>query len=264
MSETLFQVTHTKIQSFQRCRKQHWFSYRSGLDWPPSRDTPAAIVGKGVHRAMRVLCETGHPEDAEHELDAYLRMPKHEMTGPGTEHHRLAFELLANGVGAHESIVSEDRYAELNTWVPSASRGVTIRAVVDRADRLDPDHWLIIDWKTGRYDLDEITDAQLDIGHLALRTALKLPGQARVTAIAWNLRSGMQRVRALTRDDARNTVDYIANFAARMQATSEFPATPGPHCNFCDWRDRCEEAASLERTELTWLDDDWERAAEPF
>ena len=264
MSETLFQVTHTKIQSFQRCRKQYWFSYVSGLDWPPSRDTPAAIVGKGVHRAMRRLCETDHPEDAEHELDAYLRMPKHEMTGPGTEHHRLAFELLANGVGAHESIVSEDRYAELNTWVPSASRGVTIRAVVDRADRLDPDHWLIIDWKTGRYDLDEITDAQLDIGHLALRTALKLPGQARVTAIAWNLRSGMQRVRALTRDDARNTVDYIANFAARMQATSEFPATPGPHCNFCDWRDRCEEAASLERTELTWLDDDWERAAEPF
>ncbi len=264
MSEPLFQVTHTKIQSFQRCRKQYWFSYASGLDWPPSRDTAAAIVGKGVHRAMRKLCETGITTDAENELDVYLRMPKHEVAGPGTEHHRLAFELLANGVGAHESIVSEDRYAELNTWVPSASRGVTIRAVIDRADRLDPDHWLIIDWKTGRYDLDEITDAQLDIGHLALRTALKLPGQVRVTAIAWNLRSGIQRVRALTRDDARNTVDYIANFAARMQTTSEFPATPGPHCNFCDWRDRCDEAISLERTELTWLDDDWERAAEPF
>ena len=83
MSETLFQVTHTKIQSFQRCRKQYWFSYVSGLDWPPSRDTPAAIVGKGVHRAMRRLCETDHPEDAEHELDAYLRMPKHHEAAPG-------------------------------------------------------------------------------------------------------------------------------------------------------------------------------------
>lgn len=264
MSDELFQVTHTKIQSFTRCRKQYWFSYVSGLDWPPSRDTPAAIVGKGVHRAMRVLCETGYPEDAEHELDVYLRMPKHELTGPGTEYHRLAFELLANGVAAHESIVSEDRYAELNTWVRSASRGITVRAAIDRADRLDAGHWLIIDWKTGRFDLDEIVDAQLDIGHLALRTSRKLSNDTRVTAIGWNLRSGVQRVRELTRDDAKKTVDYLANLAARLRTTEEFPATPGPQCTFCDWRDRCEEANDLERVELTWLDDDWERGAEPF
>jgi len=152
---------------------------------------------------MRRLCETDHPEDAEHELDAYLRMPKHHEAAPGTEYHRLAFEILANGIAAHESIVSEDRYAELSTWVPSRSRGITIRAMIDRADRLDPDHWLIIDWKTGRYDLDEIVDAQLDIGHLALRTSRMLPAGTRVTAIGWNLRSGHQRVRELNRDDAR-------------------------------------------------------------
>lgn len=264
MGDELFQVTHTKIQSFQRCRKQYWFSYVSGLDWPPSRDTPAAIVGKGVHRAMRVLCETGHPGDAQHELDVYLRMPKHEIAGPGTEYHRLALELLANGIAAHESIVSEDRYAELSTWVPSRSRGVAIRAMIDRADRLAADQWLIIDWKTGRFDMDEIVDAQLDIGHLALRTSRKLPAETRVTAIGWNLRSGIQRVRELAREDARATVDYIANFAARMQATTEFPAMPGPHCTFCDWADRCHEAIGLDRVELNWLDDDWERGAEPF
>src|SRR3990172_9544098 len=204
---------------------------------------------------MRVLCETDHPEDAEHELDVYLRMPKHEMAGAGTEYHRLAFELLANGVAAHESIVSEDRYAELNTWVRSASRSITVRAAIDRADRLDAAHWLIIDWKTGRFDLDEIVDAQLDRGHLALRTSRKLTNGARVTAIGWNLRSGVQRVRVLTRDDAKKTVDYLANLAARLQATEEFPATPGPQCTFCDWRDRCEEANDLERVELTWLDE---------
>ena len=71
----LFRLTHSKIQQFQRCRKQYWFSYVSGLDWPEQTDSPAALVGNGVHRAMQKLCETGEPEDGAHELELYLRIP---------------------------------------------------------------------------------------------------------------------------------------------------------------------------------------------
>src|SRR5437762_9293767 len=98
MSNELFRLSHTKIVSFNRCRKQYWFRYVSGLEWPAERDTPAAMMGTGVHRAMKVLCETGDPTDGEHELDAYVRMPKHEAIGPGTAEHRLAVQLYANGV----------------------------------------------------------------------------------------------------------------------------------------------------------------------
>jgi CRISPR/Cas system-associated exonuclease Cas4 (RecB family) len=267
-NDNLFRLSHTKIVSFNRCRKQYWFRYVSGLEWPREADTPAAMIGTGVHRAMKVLCETDDPADGEHELDAYLRMPKHEAIGPGTEEHTLAFQLYANGVAAHQSIESEERWAELDTYVPSLKRGINVRTVVDRADRLSAGHWQIIDWKTGRFDLNEEVDAQLDIAHLVLRTIRRLPREARVTAMGWNLRSGQKRVRELVRDDAVATMHYLTGIAARFQATTEFEATPSRACSFCEWRPQCPEAAELSSLEFGDLEMEVEpellRIGEPF
>jgi RecB family exonuclease len=260
----LFRLTHSKIESFRRCRKQYWFSYVSGEEWPPSRDSAASLVGNGVHRAMQKLCETDDPRDGAHELDTYLRMPKHEIAGPGTEHFTLAMQIYENGVKAHESIESEERWAELDTWVPAKSRGINVRSKVDRADRLSPDRWQLIDWKTGKFDLDDTVDHQLDIAHLVLRTMMRLPKEASVRALGWNLRTGEQRVRELTRDDAVKTVDYLWRLAKRLETTTEWPATPGPGCTFCDWHDRCDEALQLAEVGVDWLDEDWEREAAPF
>ena len=260
----LFRVTHTKMESFRRCRKQYWFSYVSGQEWPPNRDSAASLIGNGVHRAMQKLCETGDARDGEHELETYFRMPKHAIAGPETEHYPLAVEMYQNGVKAHESIESEARWAELDTWVPSKSRGINVRAKVDRADRLSADRWQLIDWKTGRFDLDDKVDAQLDIQHLVLRTTLRVPRDATVRAMGWNLRTGEQRVRELTRDDALRTVDFVARFIEKVAAEEEFMATPGPTCTFCDWRDRCDAAEQNDKVGIDWLDEDWEKEAAPF
>jgi RecB family exonuclease len=261
----LFRLTYSKLESFRRCRKQFWFSYVSGEEWPPSRESAASLVGNGVHRAMQKLCETVDPRDGEHELDVYLRMPSHAIAGPETEHYALAQQIYGNGVKAHESIESEERWSELDTWVPARSRGINVRSKVDRADRLGPDRWQLIDWKTGKFDLDDKVDWQLDIAHLVLRTMLRLPKTATVKAIGWNLRTGEQRIRELTRDDAVKTVDFLSRLTGRIQATTEWTATPGPGCTFCDWRDRCPEAAQLDEVGVDWLfDDAWEKEAAPF
>ncbi|MCK9518676.1 MAG: PD-(D/E)XK nuclease family protein [Dehalococcoidia bacterium] len=245
MSGQLFRLTFTKLRSFERCRKQYWFRYLSGREWPPDVPTPALIVGKGVHRAMKTLCETGRPEDGASELDTYLRMPIHECAGPGTDGHRDAFALFERGCEAHASIESEASWPELDTWVPWESRGLSIRARMDRADRLGPGQWQIVDWKTGRYELDEHIDTQLDISHLALRVSKRLAAQDNVTAIGWNLRTGERRERRLTRADARATMFRMHGLAERMQKTVEFEATPGPGCAFCEWRPQCAAAAAV-------------------
>ena len=46
----LFRVTHTKVQSFLRCRKQYWFNYVSGYQYPDEEETPPIIIGNAVHR----------------------------------------------------------------------------------------------------------------------------------------------------------------------------------------------------------------------
>jgi hypothetical protein len=256
MDAPLFRLSHTKLSSFDQCRKKYWFAYVANAPRDPQSDTPAGVVGTGVHRAMKVLCDTGSEADGAHELDAYLRMPAHEMAGPGTEYHATAFELFANGCRAHASIESEASWSELDTWVPSQPLGIAVTTKVDRADRLDALHWQIIDWKTGKFDYGEVVDAQLDIAHLVLRTARQLPREARVTAIGWNLRSGQQRVRELTRDDAAATMRYLSHRAAQLQSNTEYEATPSAACSYCDWRAQCPDAESSMHLLDEWIERD--------
>jgi len=256
----LFQITHSKAQSFFRCRKQYWYDYLSGIERPPHPESAPGIVGTGVHRAMKQLCDTDEPAVAAHELDVYLRMPAHEIAGPGTEWHARAGECLERGIEAHHSIVSEDRWAEKDTYAPWAKGGISVHARIDRVDRLGENHWQIIDWKTGRIDNDDTTDAQLDLGHVALRTTLRsaVRTHATVTAIAWNLRNGQQRVRRLVRDDAAATLRKFAAVAVRIQGTTEFMPTPGTHCGFCRWQEICPDSAAAAHE---WDDIDPEPAA---
>jgi len=82
MAERLFPISNAKVQCFNRCRKQFWFKYVSGLPWPDSPMNEAGVIGTGVHRAMSVLTETDDVDIGISELDAYLRMPVHELAGP--------------------------------------------------------------------------------------------------------------------------------------------------------------------------------------
>jgi RecB family exonuclease len=146
------------------------------------------------------------------------------------------------GCVAHDSIISDNRWAEIDIATPHGSAGIEVTARIDRADRLAPDHYQLIDWKTGRYESDEAADEQLDIAHITLRRARSLPAETRVTAVGWNLRSGKRRVRELTRDDAVGTLEYLVGAAARMRETEEFEPTPSKACNFCEFRLQCEDA----------------------
>lgn len=248
-------MSYSKIACFQQCRKQYWFKYVSGEQWPEQRDSPASLIGTGVHRAMKVLCDTDDPDLARHELDAYTRMPIHAAIAAPSEHYATAFEVLEKGVAAHESIRSEGRWAELSSWTPWPARGITITTQIDRADRLAGGQYQLIDWKTGRWEFGEAIDLQLDIAHVVLRKARRLPRDANVTTIGWNLRTGEQRIRPLNRDDGVATLKRLAALGDAMRAATEFEANPSPACTFCDWRDRCPEAAAtvIEEADL-WLE----------
>ncbi len=252
----LFRIFHSKIATFEQCRKKYWFRYVSGYPKPADVISGAGVVGSGVHRAMKALCLTGRPEDGLNALNGYLKMPVHECAAPGTEYHALAIQFYESGCEAHASLAAAQTWAELDVSAPWPSGGIEVTARIDRADHVEGARWRLIDWKTGRYDMDEVVDGQLDIGHVALRKARELPRDAEVTAIGWNLRTGDQRVRVLNREDARGTIDYLSAAARRMQATTEFEATPSFSCSFCEWRPQCEEAERAQSGIDDWDEED--------
>lgn len=135
-----------------------------------------------------------------------------------------AFGLFERGCEAHAGIVSEDRWAELSTYIHH--RDVAISTEVDRADLLPAGRWQIIDWKTGRSDWDDETDQQLDIGHLTLRTVLQLPRDAAATVnlIAGIAPGGCRRQR--TSGPPRTADAVFASGAASVPTpTTSRPAT---------------------------------------
>lgn len=251
MADRLFPISNAKVQSFNRCRKQFWFRYVSGLPWPDSPMNEAGVIGAGVHRAMSVLTETDDVDIGISELDVYLRMPVHELAGPGTDAYQTAFELFSRGCTAYEELseTTETCRAELETEVKWPSGGIAVRARIDRADRVNAERFRVIDWKTGGYDNDVDTDLQLDISHLTLRTAWGLPNEATVEAVGWNLRLERKRVRELGRPDAVATMKKLRAIAKRMAESTEFEATPSGACSFCDWFSQCEEGQSREWAE---------------
>jgi hypothetical protein len=243
-----FVIFYSKVSAFRQCRKRYWFRYLSGEPPPPDLMNVPGLIGNAVHRGMRELAETGKDWIARNEVEVYLRMPAHEICGPGTEGFQRAMRYLEAGVAAHESIASSEAWAEKEVSDPPRS-AVEIKARVDRIDRLIDGSWQAIDWKTGG-DFDDSTDEQLDLAHLAMRSSMKgiMPKDAAVTTIAWNLRrqadepNYIPRVRVLTRDNALATFGKYQALAQAMTETREFPAIPGAYCGFCEWRNRCPDA----------------------
>lgn len=249
----LFRITHTKAQTFLRCRRQYWFGYESGEPWPEESQAAPVVIGNAVHRGMQELCESGDEQAARQRVDAYLRMPKHAAAAPGTAAYDDVIAFMEAGIAAHASIDSVDRWAEQTSWAPWKRAGVAVMARVDRVDRLRDGQYQVTDWKTGRFDDPYVTDEQLDIAHVAARIVHGLRVDQPVRAVAWNLRTGEQRVRELERDDARATLQRMAGLARRIQSEEEFAASPGPYCGWCRWRERCPEAAAVEDGD--WLTD---------
>lgn len=243
MAEPLFQMNYSRWKAWVTCRRQYWYSYVSKEEWPEDRQSAAGIIGKAVHHGMKHLADTNDEEVGAQQMDAYLRMPSHDIAGPGTDNYRMSFDYYARGIAAHNSLASLDSRTEIDSWRHFKEYGVRLFSRVDRVDKLANDHYVVIDWKTGRYMADQQTDMQLDIAHTITRLLKpQLRSTGIVDAIAWNLRTGEKRTRTLTVQDAVMTGRLLGRLATRIQAEEEFEANPGPQCTFCQWRPKCDEA----------------------
>ncbi|MEZ4480529.1 MAG: PD-(D/E)XK nuclease family protein [Dehalococcoidia bacterium] len=241
-----FFLSYTKLSTFRRCRKQYWFSYLSGQPRPPDPPSAPGIVGKAVHRGMQLLVEARNASIARAELELYLRQPGHEVAGPGTEAYENALRYFDAGVEVGAAIPAHTTWVERDLRHDSAN-GITFFARVDRIDLLEDGAYQAIDWKTG-IDRDDWTDEQLDIIHVAARSAAAVPATSPMTTMAWNLREKIRnpeyvpRTRHLERDDAVHTLRWGFAVAETMRSTTEFQAMPGNHCGYCNWRAHCPEA----------------------
>lgn len=253
-------INYSKLSTFQQCRRKYWYKFveRVRVPWQAN---PGGIIGRGVHESLGRFEISGDEEVGRASLDAYLRMPNHASAGPDTPYFDFALSLYNKGVAACRTFDSADSWAELDLGWHWAKPGLGFDARIDRVDHLGGNRWQIIDWKTGNYESGETTDLQLDIAHAVLRAAKRLPYEAVVVSVGWNLRLDSQRVRVLEQRHAAATMKLLLKSARRIRDTANYAASPSRLCNFCDFRAQCDAAELAALGQLEWADLDDETEA---
>jgi RecB family exonuclease len=120
-----------------------------------------------------------------------------------------------------------------------------------KADRIDPfeDGLDIVDYKTGKYQLDEddlAGEPAAQVYALAGEATFGLPVR-RVRYLY--LASGSQIAWWPERDDMAALAERLTELTDAIRS-SEFPASPGDHCRWCPAALRCTERGRVELAEL--------------
>jgi len=114
---------------------------------------------------------------------------------------------------------------------------VVLKGRIDQINRLDGDEIEIVDYKTGRPRDEKATRKNLQLSIYALAAQEKLEQHpARLTI--YNLSTNTPVSSTRSEKDLEKARADVAEVASLIRA-GEFPATPGFHCKFCNYRAVC-------------------------
>ncbi len=263
MPRRLFPATPSKLASFADCPRRYRFTY---VDRPQPPKGPAwahNTVGSAVHAALR----------------SWWELPVERRT-PGAARQLLYSLWSQNGFRDAEQAERwrvraaawlTDYVAELDPTDEPVGTERTVAATTERlalsgrVDRIDQrgDELVIVDYKTGRAvstDDEARGSPALAAYVLGVRRTLRRPcsrvelhhlPSGTVAAFEHTDRSLANHVRR-AEDIAADIGAATEAMAAGQDADAAFPALPGRHCSWCDFRPSCPTGQAAAPARETW------------
>ncbi|HVL81363.1 MAG TPA: PD-(D/E)XK nuclease family protein [Actinomycetota bacterium] len=240
--ESLFELNPSRLQTYLDCPRQYRYRY---VDHRPERRSfPQTALGRSVHRALRDFYALPPADRTESNLILNLRHawdPSGYPSGEAARSGLARAEDMLRRFHAMEdhskvrAIALESKFA-----LSHPGAGIYVWGRVDRLDA-DGDEYVVVDYKTGTYRLDEASiDGSLPLSLYAM--AVSQAFRKRVSRIVlYDLAAG-RRVET-SRNPARLADDWmeIQSLVARMRGESSWEATPGHLCRYCDFLVCCPE-----------------------
>jgi putative RecB family exonuclease len=256
--------SHSRLASFERCQRQ--FMYRYRLELPAESESVEAYLGKRVHEVLerlyrarakgvvptlaqvkarfRQLFDAGYDAERvriarlENDLGFYRELGEHCLANYYADHYPF---------DADETVALEERLLFDVGHLDSGP--VRLQGFVDRIARAKDGTLEIHDYKTGarvpsQSALDE--DRQLALYQMGIAPRVRAGAEVR---LVWHyVRQGVKRESSRTpaQLDALRA-DTLAR-VERIRTEREFPASPGPLCRWCEYREGC-SASPLRRTD---------------
>jgi len=242
----LVPVSATKLDVWQQCAFRFWLQYvqKSGSrgDWAH------LSMGNAVHAALRDWFDLDSPDPA---AAAELVQTHWSSLGFRDEEQSGAWRSIAAGwvrdyVEQHPAPVPFSRERTLG----ALGEYVTVSGRIDRIDERGAE-LVIVDYKTGRtVPTDDDAKVSRALAIYALVTQRSLRRRAYEVqlhhlpsgTVATHRHTDESLARQMSRVDAIGRDIAVALAAGRQ---SDFPASPGPLCGWCDFREGCPHRAAV-------------------
>ncbi|MBI5754752.1 ATP-dependent helicase, partial [Candidatus Peregrinibacteria bacterium] len=242
-------LSFSQIDMFQTCPYKYTLGYLWRVPTPPSH---AASFGSSVHNTLNAFYKIlmQNPSGAtketlktlyeQHWISAGYMSRAHENT-----RKKNGWEMLEAYFEKNRDPWVIPAFLECNFVLKLSGKGslpsknekpLLISGRIDRIDKLE-DGYEVIDYKTGRLkkESDLKKDLQLSIYALACRDIF---GISASKLSLYFLEDNVKVSATRTAEDLEKTKEQLLEIAENMQ-NSDFPATPGYKCQFCDYRLLC-------------------------
>jgi len=259
--------SYSKLNLFERCPFAWKLHY---IDKIPETKTPALIVGDLVHRTIAEYL--GHLKETGRETDlGQLKriIPKYTcLSGQYSDEYEVyvpSMEAITlppvDRVAIEAEVAVDAGWQGCDYWAEVAF----LRGKVDLLYQPDTVSIVVVDWKTNRYlPNNGVIERDLQTRVYALLASLFVPEADEFVVELFFLRHGEPRRTTVTRDDLEKTKQWVVETARRIEAEEQWSPTPGFHCDWCSYVQRCPAAKQALETEHVPLAIATEKEAKKF
>lgn len=254
-------LSYSQIDTFQTCPLKYQFRYILNL---PSLPSSALNYGISLHNTLREFYTALKQRTfagmelhiASLEYEVYLKLLRQYFEKnwipwgyDSKEHAQLRYETGWKAMETFfgdfmETVKLASGKARLPTYLEQSFRlflgKVCIEGRIDRIDKLADGTFEVIDYKTGSLDNKPRleNDLQLSLYALACREALSIP----VSKLTLWFLDANEKISTTRSDKELDAVkkELLENIQELLE--TDFPATPGHHCGYCDYRGICDYA----------------------
>lgn len=257
----MFKASPSKLNMFQSCPRQYKFSYIDHLDKEYRKPKPYFTMGAHVHNALKDFYEQLDVENRTYEeLEKILRRRWTEnREGFKDRDDEAQWGVKALNMlrlFAHRMDLSVTPAMLEDYYDVEVDPELKILGRIDRADELEDGSLHVIDYKTGKYDENEVSDLQLILYALIVSANQKKP----VTKASYLFLPTWQwHTVEVSQDEADEAIRWVKEQVEQIKQEKEFAPKPNKYCRNCDFLAICPERKQVE---VMIADQDAEYAAQ--
>lgn len=233
---------------FDTCAQQYKFTYIDKLANQYKQPKPYLTMGAHVHNALKDFYEQLEPEDRNYEqLEKILRRRWTEnrqgFASRDDEAKWGSKALSMLRLFAHRMDMTITPTLLEDYYDYEVDDRLKILGRIDRADTLEDGSLHVIDYKTGKYDENEINEAQLILYAIIISANEKQP----VTKASYlYLPTWDWHTIDVDQDTAEEALANVMEQVENIRREKEFAPEPNKYCKNCDFLTICPEKEKIE------------------